>query len=490
MSVNRTMMQYFEWYLANDGLWWKRCAAKAENLNGIGITDVWLPPAYKGTSQEDVGYGVYDMYDLGEFDQKGTVRTKYGTKEEYLEAIRAFHDNGIRVFADIVLNHRMGADEAEDVVAVSDSAEDRTQQVDDPHVVRVWSKFTFPGRKGKYSKFTWDHTHFSGTDYDDLSKEQGMIYRFKGKQWEEDTDPEKGNFDYLMGMNVDMSNPVVCEEIRKWLLWYIRETGIDGLRLDAVKHISFSFYQELLQKVRAELGKDIPAIGEYWNTDLGRLLYYLDQVNQEMSLFDVALHYNFFNASQAGRDYDLCRIFDNTLVRERPDYAVTFVDNHDTQYGQALQSFVADWFKPIAYAMILLRQSGTPCVFYSDYYGNPVQDRPLVPNLGKMIKIRRGYAYGEQEDYFDDPHIVGWVRRGTHDHPDSGLAVVISNTDDGEKRMFMGKQHAGISFRDALGNCPDPVVIDEEGYGTFAVRGGNVSIWIHEVGFEYIVVTE
>jgi len=47
MSVNRTMMQYFEWYLPNDGLWWKRCAAKAENLNGIGITDVWLPPAYK-----------------------------------------------------------------------------------------------------------------------------------------------------------------------------------------------------------------------------------------------------------------------------------------------------------------------------------------------------------------------------------------------------------------------------------------------------------
>ena len=118
MSVNRTMMQYFEWYLPNDGLWWKRCAAKAESLNGIGITDVWLPPAYKGTSQEDVGYGVYDMYDLGEFDQKDTVRTKYGTKEEYLEAIRAFHDNGIRVFADIVLNHRMGADECEDVVAV------------------------------------------------------------------------------------------------------------------------------------------------------------------------------------------------------------------------------------------------------------------------------------------------------------------------------------------------------------------------------------
>ena len=468
MSVNRTMMQYFEWYLPNDGLWWKRCAAKAENLNGIGITDVWLPPAYKGTSQEDVGYGVYDMYDLGEFDQKGTVRTKYGTREEYLEAIRAFHDNDIRVFADIVLNHRMGADEAEDVVAVSDLEEDRNKQVDDAHVVRVWSKFTFPGRKGKYSTFTWDHTHFSGTDYDDLSKDEGLVYRFAGKTWQKDTDPEKGNFDYLMGMNVDMSNPVVKEEIRKWLLWYIRE----------------------MQQVRTELGSNIPAVGEYWNTDLGRLLYYLDAVNQEMSLFDVALHYNFFNASQAGRDYDLRQIFDNTLVRERPESAVTFVDNHDTQYGQSLQSFVSDWFKPLAYAMILLRESGIPCVFYSDYYGNPVKDRPLVPDLGKMIKIRRGYAYGEQEDYFDDPHLIGWVRRGEEEHPDSGLAVVISNTDDGQIRMLMGKQHAGISFRDALGNCPDPVVIDEEGYGTFGTTGGNVSIWIHEVGFEYIVVTE
>ena len=56
--------------------------------------------------------------------------------------------------------------------------------------------------------------------------------------------------------------------------------------------------------------------------------------------------------------------------------------------------------------------------------------------------------------------------------------------------MFMGKGHAGITFRDALGNCPDPVVIDKEGYGTFCTKAGDVSIWVHEVGFEYLVVTE
>ena len=111
MFTNETMMQYFEWYLPNDGLWWRRCAAKAENLHDLGITQVWLPPAYKATSQADVGYAVYDMYDLGEFDQKGTVRTKYGTKQEYLDAVSAFHKADIRVFADIVLNHRMGGDD-------------------------------------------------------------------------------------------------------------------------------------------------------------------------------------------------------------------------------------------------------------------------------------------------------------------------------------------------------------------------------------------
>ncbi|MGX8715126.1 MAG: alpha-amylase family glycosyl hydrolase, partial [Lachnospiraceae bacterium] len=163
MSANKTMMQYFEWYLPNDGLWWKRCAAKAPNLAKLGITDVWLPPAYKSTSQDSVGYSVYDMYDLGEFDQKDTVRTKYGTKDEYIDAINAFHQEGIRVYADIVLNHRMGGDELEEVTAVTDSPDNRNEQIGGEEKIHVWSRFTFPGRAGKYSDFVWNHEHFTGT---------------------------------------------------------------------------------------------------------------------------------------------------------------------------------------------------------------------------------------------------------------------------------------------------------------------------------------
>ena len=69
---NHTMMQYFEWYLPENGLHWRRCAAQAEELRKTGVDMVWLPPAYKGAAgAKSVGYDVYDMYDLGEFNQKG-----------------------------------------------------------------------------------------------------------------------------------------------------------------------------------------------------------------------------------------------------------------------------------------------------------------------------------------------------------------------------------------------------------------------------------
>lgn len=47
----------------------------------------------------------YDLWDLGEFDQKGARRTKWGTKEDLLRAIKVAADNGIITYIDAVLNH-------------------------------------------------------------------------------------------------------------------------------------------------------------------------------------------------------------------------------------------------------------------------------------------------------------------------------------------------------------------------------------------------
>ena len=68
---NKVMMQYFEWYLPSDKTLWRNVKKDAAHLKELGITEVWLPPAYKGASGvTDVGYSVYDLYDLGEFYQK------------------------------------------------------------------------------------------------------------------------------------------------------------------------------------------------------------------------------------------------------------------------------------------------------------------------------------------------------------------------------------------------------------------------------------
>ena len=99
---NQTLMQYFEWYLPNDGQHWNRLAEDAPHLASKGIRKVWMPPAFKATGSNDVGYGVYDLFDLGEFDQKGTVRTKYGFKEDYLNAAFAVFERRLDEFEALV----------------------------------------------------------------------------------------------------------------------------------------------------------------------------------------------------------------------------------------------------------------------------------------------------------------------------------------------------------------------------------------------------
>jgi len=129
-------------------------------------------------------------------------------------------------------------------------------------------------------------------------------------------------------------------------------------------------------------------------------------------------------------------------------------------------------------------------VFYSDYYGNPPKKLPMIPHLGKMMKLRHSYAYGTQSDYLDDPSVIGWVLDGDNDHEDSGLAVVISNGPAVTKRMFLGEKFAGEAFYDALGNCPEPVTIDPEGWGDFQTAEKNVSVWVRQGAFEDLTVNE
>ena len=492
--ANETLIQYFHWYSSNDGNFWKEAGTQAQKLKELGITTAWLPPACKGREGVNSnGYDCYDLFDIGEFDQKETVRTKFGTRDEYTSTVNMLQQAGIAVYADIVLNHKGGADELEKVRVRRVSPDNRNEFISDQLIIDAYTKFTFPGRKGKYSDFIWDLHCFSGVDYAADLKETAIfsIVNEYGSDWEEIVDSEKGNYDYLMFADIDFRNPFVREELKRWGKWFMETTAIDGVRLDAVKHMSPKFINEWLDYMRT-IKPGLRAVGEYWAPgDLPLLLKYMEATGDRMSLFDATLHNNFYAASKAGRDYDLRSIFKDCLLTVKPALTVTLVDNHDTQPLQEMESPVEQWFKPLAYALILLREAGLPCVFYPDLYGAQYtgkgqdgKDCSITMNkcngIEQLLRARKQYAYGLQRDYFDHGNCIGWTRTGEKELPGSGCAVILSNSDAGFKNMEMGKEHAGKIFTDCLGNHPGQATINESGWGVFEVPAGSVAVWVEK----------
>ena len=485
-----TMLQYFHWYMPNDGSLWKQIKSEAPKLKSLGFTAIWFPPAYKGSGGGfSEGYDPYDLYDLGEFDQKGSVRTKFGTREEYFEAIDAVHAEGMQVIVDIVLNHKAGGDEREKITVVKVNPDNRTKVISAPFEIEAFTKFTFPGRNKKYSEFEWDYMCFSGVDTGN-NGENGVfrILNGNGDSWDAVVGDEKGNYDFLMFNDIDFRNNAVREELISWAKWYWYQRNFDGVRLDAVKHITPSFYAEWLPKLRESTGKEIFAVGEFWAPAfLNLLLKYIEATNGEMSLFDSSLHQNFHIASTRQNKYDMRKILDETLVKAMPEKAVTVVDNHDTQPLQALEAPVEAWFKAIAYAIILLREEGYPCVFYPDVYGAHYKDHgkdgkeyeiwlEKVEELEPILQARCNHAFGTQRDYFNHHNCIGWTREGDENH--SGCAVLLSNGDKGHKKMEIGKRYAGKIFRDMLAKRKEEIKINHDGWGKFFCPAGSVSVWV------------
>jgi alpha-amylase len=140
------------------------------------------------------------------------------------------------------------------------------------------------------------------------------------------------------------------------------------------------------------------------------------------------------------------------------------------------------FFKPLAYSLILLRRDGYPSILYGDLYGTK-GDNPEPPSCGDkladLILSRKLYAYGDLNDYWDNPNCIGWVRRGTHDRK-NGCAVIMSNTGPGEIQMHVGPEHKGEVWTDVLGWEQGEVTIDEEGNGVFKCPGCSVAVWVNK----------
>lgn len=551
-SINGVMFQGFHWFLRSDfpesngRNLWQFLRDEAEHFRRVGIDAIWIPPAYKAAfnRSNSVGYDVYDHYDLGEFKrpEESTPRTKYGTKEELVEAVRSLHGNGsqkrIQVYADVVLNHKMGGELDDYWQAIRVEKDNRNEErwgegfergvID----IKTYTKFNHPERAGAYSQFQWSAKHFDSVDTAAEIRQNGQvfndpqdkyIYRFlynepgyipAAKSQEAWVSQEKGNFDYLTGCDFDYGRYDVREEMKHWGAWFAQELDLDGVRLDAVKHVSADYVREWLGHVRWKASKNLFAVAEYIAGDTQPLHSYISRVStqgdfpQPVTLFDFPLAFKFKAASRQGEAFDLRTLNQGTLMNEQPALAVTYVENHDYEYGRGLDSHVEEWIKPLAYAYILLRSQGYPCVFFPDYYGSydwvengqlwHAGQKPGKEYLDLLLKLRKQFALGE-ERYYSDRTTAGWVRMGFVPEAKGAMAVVINTAYDQVKsiRMNTGRfnkrfYHLATLKRgpngfevvynryDRYGDKAEGLRTDANGWGDFLADGGTASIWIED----------
>ncbi|KAF8520501.1 glycoside hydrolase family 13 protein [Gautieria morchelliformis] len=486
---NPLMIQFFEWDSrgTEERSWWQRFELEVPRLADMGFTQAWLPPPNKAMVKDGRGYDAYDLWDLGEFTQKEDTSTRWGTKEELVQASTAARKHGIGIIIDTVLNHKLGADRTEVFPAVEVDPTNRKVPLGPAREIEGWTAFDFPGRGNKYSKFKWRKEHFTGVDWDHRTRTQG-IFRVVGKGkkgWSRRVDQELGNYDFLLGIDIDHRHPEVREDLKSWGSWVLETVGSNGFRLDAIKHMDRKFLLEFIRYARGRGHHNLFVVAEYWSANYELIKPYIRALRGETSFFDVPLHHNFYQASQTGAEYDLRRILDNTILQNRPGDAVTFVDNHE-QVGQSLESWVDSSFKPQAYAIILLRSGGYPCVFYGDLYPCSFHDPGVARILKILISCRQTYAHGPTTDYIGnspDRNCVGFTRLGSE--PRQGCVVLLSNAEprsggvEHSLTMSVGKAYANQRYRNVLGDSAE-IITTPEGRGAFTCAPGQVAVWVRK----------
>jgi maltose alpha-D-glucosyltransferase / alpha-amylase len=183
---------------------------RIDYLAGIGITCLWLMPIYP-SPERDYGYDVADYYDVAE---------KYGTLGDVVELVRTARERGIRVIADLVINHT---------------------SIDHP-----WFQI---GRRDKSSQF---HDFYVWADERPDDADEGVI--FPGKQesiWSYDRVAKRWYMHRFMPHQPDLNinNALVRNEIHKVIGFWL-QLGLSGFRVDAVPFVI------------EQVGSDNPAVAD------------------------------------------------------------------------------------------------------------------------------------------------------------------------------------------------------------------------------------
>ena len=254
MASGEAMLQYFNTS-------WAEITRKMPELAEAGYQSLWLPPPTKGSGGLSVGYDLWDPFDLGGKDQRGGIRTRYGTEAELLQLVATAHRFGIRIYFDNIMNHRAfdvpGFNENTPIDIYPGMApEDFHLRVTEDGFYRKWDNT-------RDWSSTWQVQNLGLADLIDIAHETPNT-NFGRNEGDEHpkysfirhpNNPEYYCFDrngnYVGFGNVTLAdlaaNPAAyTEDVNASLIrnvrWLMDRTKADGLRLDAVKHVPDYFF--------------------------------------------------------------------------------------------------------------------------------------------------------------------------------------------------------------------------------------------------------
>ncbi len=455
--------------------WYTYLAKLAPRLRDLGFDAIWIPSPLKGNAgANSMGYDPFDHYDLGDKNQKGTVATRFGTKDSLLRLVAVAHANGLEVYPDIVLNHVIGAE------ADPSAPGDR------------FKKFRYVGFGGPAAG-RWPKDHWNFHPNPDHSCTTGDIC---GQLFGPD-------ICYLDAPHGGGGNGrYMLDQARSWMRWLTRQIGADGFRFDAVKHFEAYVVEDLLFNAMGDR-VDYFAVGEFVG---GRqqLDSWAEETRNRSGTFDFSLRDALANIVEAGGAFDMGSL-PNYQQQNRLKTA-PFVNNHDTWRGSHWDSLPGsvehddrsgDWrlndaelaptIDPdnpradVAYAAAFA-VDGSPVVYYEDLFLNntesrfkaaadAIQTRSYLVNLvwaHQKLNVKDGVY---KVRYQESPDLIV-IERG-------GRALVGLNDHGSEAREAWVETDFGrrVRLHDYSGSNAQDLETDDNGRVRVSVPPMSYAVW-------------
>ena len=376
-------------------------------IQGLGTSALWLTPSFMNNPVQGVGVNAsagYHGYWITDFTK---IDPHLGTNAELEALIADAHARGIKVYFDIITNH---------TADLIDNAEKKYSYIDkatSPYTTAAGVAFDPADYAGKPDFPVLDTTSFPYTPT--LSAENAnrkvpawlndpTLYHNRGDSTFEGESALDGDFsglDDLMTENPTVVNGFI-DVYKTWV-----DLGIDGFRIDTVKHVNLEFWQTWSTAVRdyarANGKPDFFMFGEVYDADAAKTSPYVRKTDLS-SVLDFGFQSQATSFAAGNSAKGLSQLFASDDRYTTPDsnaYALpTFLGNHDM--GR-IGSFLKSTDSPVqrdklAHDLMYLTR-GQPVVYYGDEQG--------FAGTGGDKDARQSLFASQVTDYQNQPLITG-----------------------------------------------------------------------------------